>query len=125
MAMEHLLKHLISAALALAATFPLHAATLTADDVLEAAAGYTVKIKRTSGIGLNEDSGSSAHATGFLVDKQRGCVLTNAHVASRSPTTLSVSFMLAESSRHGQPTTTPADRIGRLAIKHLRLMPRP
>ena len=92
MAMEHLLKHLISAALALAATFPLHAATLAADDVLEAAAGYTVKIKRTSGIGLNEDSGSSAHATGFLVDWQRGWILTNAHVASRSPTTLSVSF---------------------------------
>ena len=60
--------------------------------MLEAAAGYTVKIKRASGIGLNEDSGNSAHATGFLVDKQRGWVLTNAHVASRSPTTLSVSF---------------------------------
>ena len=90
--MKHLLKHLIPAALALAMTFPLHAATLEADDVLEAAAGYTVKIKRTSGIGLNEDSGSSAHATGFLVDKQRGWILTNAHVASRSPTTLSVSF---------------------------------
>ena len=92
MAMEHLLKHLISAALALAMAFPIHAATLAADDVLEAAAGYTVKIKRTSGIGLNEDSGSSAHATGFLVDRQRGWILTNAHVASRSPTTLSVSF---------------------------------
>ena len=92
MAMEHLLRHLISAALALAATFPLHATTLEADDVLEAAAGYTVKIKRTSGIGLNEDSGNSAHATGFLVDRRRGWILTNAHVASRSPTTLSVSF---------------------------------
>jgi S1-C subfamily serine protease len=65
---------------------------LEADDVLEAAAGYTVKIKRTSGIGLNEDSGNSAHATGFLVDRRRGWILTNAHVASRSPTTLSVSF---------------------------------
>ncbi len=86
------MKHLVSAALALAAAFPLHAATLAADDVLEAAAGYTVKIKRTSGIGLNEDSGNSAHATGFLVDRQRGWILTNAHVASRSPTTLSVSF---------------------------------
>jgi S1-C subfamily serine protease len=60
--------------------------------MLQAAAGYTVKIKRTSGIGLNEDSGSAAHATGFLVDRQRGWILTNAHVASRSPATLSVSF---------------------------------
>lgn len=79
-------------ALALAITAPVNAAALAADDVLEAAASYTVKIKRTSGIGLNEDSGNSAHATGFLVDKQRGWILTNAHVATRSPTTLSVSF---------------------------------
>jgi serine protease Do len=78
--------------LALAASRPAHAANLTADDILATASGYTVKIKRTSGIGLNEDSGNSAHAKGFLVDKQRGWILTNAHVASRSPTTLSVSF---------------------------------
>ena len=86
------MKRLLLTAFALAAICPVHAATLAADDMLEAAAGYTVKIKRTSGIGLNEDSGNSAHATGFLVDKQRGWILTNAHVASRSPTTLSVSF---------------------------------
>jgi serine protease Do len=88
------LKHAIPAALvlALAITSPVQAAALAADDVLEAAASYTVKIKRTSGVGLNEDSGSSAHATGFLIDRQRGWILTNAHVATRSPTTLSVSF---------------------------------
>ncbi|WP_416907207.1 MAG: S1C family serine protease [Polymorphobacter sp.] len=86
------MKHLISAALSLAISCPVHAAGLAADVLLEAAVGYTVKIKRTSGIGLNEDSGSSAHATGFLVDKQRGWILTNAHVATRSPTTLSISF---------------------------------
>lgn len=86
------MKHLISAALSLAISCPVHAASLAADVLLEAAVGYTVKIKRTSGIGLNEDRGSSTHATGFLVDKQRGWILTNAHVATRSPTTLSISF---------------------------------
>ena len=86
------MKPLAYVVLAFAATWPIHAATLEADDVLQAAAGYTVKIKRASGIGLNQDSGNSAHATGFLVDKQRGWILTNAHVSSRSPTTLSVSF---------------------------------
>ena len=86
------MKSLVSIAFAFAATWPAAAATLAADDILAEASGYTVKIKRTSGIGLNEDSGNAAHATGFLVDKQRGWILTNAHVASRSPTTLSVSF---------------------------------
>jgi serine protease Do len=86
--------HAIPSALVLAFSTPApaQAATLAADDVLEAAARYTLKIKRTSGIGLNEDSGSSTHATGFLVDRQRGWILSNAHVATRSPTTLSVSF---------------------------------
>ena len=86
------MKSLVSIAFAFAATWPAAAATLAADDILAEASGYTVKIKRTSGIGLNEDSGNAAHATGFLVDKQRGWILTNAHVASRSPTTLYVSF---------------------------------
>ena len=83
---------LLALVLAFSTPTPAQAATLAADDLLEAAAGYTVKIKRTSSIGLNQDSGNSAHATGFLVDKQRGWILTNAHVSSRSPTTLSVSF---------------------------------
>lgn len=68
------------------------AKTPTADEVLEQANHYTVKIKRVANIGFNEDEGGSAHATGFLVDKERGWILTNAHVASRSPVTLTVAF---------------------------------
>jgi hypothetical protein len=61
------LKPLVPFVLALVAAWPAHAASLTADYILATASGYTVKIKRTSGIGLNDDSGNSAHATGFLV----------------------------------------------------------
>ncbi len=79
------------------------AAGLSPDAILETASSYTVKIRRSGTIGLNEDSGASAHATGFLVDRMRGWILTNAHVASRSPAKLSVSFK-------GQPYV-PARRV--------------
>ncbi len=80
--------------LSMALLIPAHSSARapTADQVLEQANHYTVKIKRVSNIGFNEDEGGSAHATGFLIDKARGWILTNAHVASRSPATLSVSF---------------------------------
>ncbi|MCM0032773.1 trypsin-like peptidase domain-containing protein [Sandarakinorhabdus limnophila] len=65
---------------------------LDAADVLHAANFYTVKVRRISSIGLNEDRGTSTEATGFLVDRKRGWIVTNAHVASRSPAVLSLSF---------------------------------
>ena len=64
----------------------------SADEILDQANHYTVKVRRVGSIGFNEDEGTSAHATGFLVDRARGWILTNAHVASRSPVTLTVSF---------------------------------
>ena len=70
----------------------LAAKTPPADVILEEANQYTVKIRRGSTVGLNEDDGTSVQATGFLVDRARGWILTNAHVASRSPATLTVSF---------------------------------
>ena len=74
------------------APLPLAASAPPADVILEEANQYTVKIRRASTVGLNEDDGTSAQATGFLVDSARGWILTNAHVASRSPATLTVSF---------------------------------
>ena len=74
----------------------LHAAAFSqspsADEILDQANHYTVKIRRVGSIGFNQDTGTSGHATGFLVDRNRGWILTNAHVASRSPVTLTVSF---------------------------------
>jgi serine protease Do len=85
-------KHPIFVAAVLLASSPVCARTPTADVILDQANHYTVKIRRVGSIGLNEDDGASARATGFLVDRTRGWILTNAHVASRSPATITVSF---------------------------------
>jgi S1-C subfamily serine protease len=84
-------KYLFSVILMLAPLL-LAAKTPPADVILEGANQYTVKIRRGSTVGLNENDGTSVQATGFLVDRARGWILTNAHVASRSPATLTVSF---------------------------------
>ncbi len=79
-------KYLISIILMLA-PLPIAASAPPADVVLEEANRYTVKIPRGSTVGLNEDEGKSIQASGFLVDRTRGWIITNAHVASRSPAT--------------------------------------
>jgi S1-C subfamily serine protease len=72
--------------------FQVKARAPSADEILDQANHYTVKVRRVSSMGFNQDQGTSAHATGFLVDRTRGWILTNAHVASRSPATLTISF---------------------------------
>ncbi len=60
--------------------------------ILRDAALYTVKVKTLGDIGLNKDEGGSSTGTGFLIDRKRGWLLTNAHVATRSPAKIEVSF---------------------------------
>lgn len=62
------------------------------EDVLAEAARYTVKIQVQNEIALNQDQPGSASGTGFLIDRERGWLLTNAHVATRSPATIKVQF---------------------------------
>ena len=69
--MEINVKYLFSVILMLA-PLPLAAKAPPADVILEGANQYTVKIRRGSKVGLNEDDGTSAQATGFLVDRARG-----------------------------------------------------
>lgn len=71
-------------------------AAQTPQTALAEAARYTVQIFRFSSVGLNADDGSSAKATGFLFDRKRGWILTNAHVASRSPARLELAFKESE-----------------------------
>lgn len=68
----------------------------TPEQVLADASRYTVKIQVITEIGLNQDAGGAISGTGFLVDKQRGWLLTNAHVATRSPSTIRASFRNGE-----------------------------
>lgn len=64
----------------------------TPEQILADASRYTVKVQVLTEIGLNQDTGGAASGTGFLIDKKRGWLLTNAHVATRSPSTIRVSF---------------------------------
>ncbi len=68
----------------------------TPEQILADASRYTVKIQVLTEIGLNQDNGGAAMGTGFLIDKKRGWLLTNAHVATRSPSTIKVSFRNGE-----------------------------
>ncbi len=62
------------------------------EEVLAEASRYTVKVQVLNEIAFNQDEAGSGSGTGFLIDRQRGWILTNAHVATRSPSTIHVSF---------------------------------
>lgn len=86
-------KSIIVACIALLAPCQLAAQSgPTPEQVLADAARYTVKIKVQNEIAFNQDEAGSASGTGFLIDRERGWLLTNAHVATRSPSLVKVSF---------------------------------
>lgn len=80
----------VSFSLCVPATFA--KAAPTPEQILAEAARYTVKVDVLTDVGLNQDDGLSGSGTGFLIDRQRGWLLTNAHVATRSPADITVAF---------------------------------
>lgn len=62
------------------------------EEILADAERYTVKVEVQTTIGLRNDERGRSSGTGFLIDKGRGWILTNAHVASRSPGRITVAF---------------------------------
>ncbi len=87
-------RHLQRAA-ALAALFSSTAliADPSPEEILATASRYTVKVQTLNHLGFNQDEGGSLDGTGFLIDRKRGWILTNAHVATRSPSEITVSFI--------------------------------
>jgi S1-C subfamily serine protease len=63
-----------------------------ASSLIEDANKYTVKIRRSIDHPFIGDVKGSASGSGFLIDKANGWILTNAHVASKSPSHLSINF---------------------------------
>ena len=61
-------------------------------DAIEQANRYTVKIVTAVDYPFGTDKKGTSRGSGFLVDKERGWFLTNAHVASKSPSTIRASF---------------------------------
>ncbi len=71
------------------------APTVLADSLernLEKANKYTVKILNSIDIPFIEDYRGSGQGTGILIDKERGYILSNAHVTGRSPAKNEVNF---------------------------------
>ena len=62
------------------------------ENYFEQALTYTVEITSQVEIPFSEDYQGIYSGAGFLVDKERGWIVTNAHVASYSPAKIKVSF---------------------------------
>jgi len=85
--------HYFSTLLAIAfSCHSVYAATPEPEQILAEAEGYTVKVKVLNQIPFAQDDAGSFSGTGFLIDREHGWLLTNAHVATRSQTTITVSF---------------------------------
>jgi S1-C subfamily serine protease len=76
--------------LVLLAALPAHAATV--EEIFAAARNYTVYVETRIETPFIEDDAGSYLGAGFIVDRERGWVMTNAHVIGHSPATLDVSF---------------------------------
>lgn len=68
------------------------AETEDAETVFRKAQGYTVKIDATIRQPFVEDKATRGQGAGFLVDRERGWIMTNAHVVGLSPAEVKVSF---------------------------------
>ncbi len=86
------------ALLALAAS-PARAAVQDAEAALADADTYTVLIRTTVRYPFGEDTQGRSRGAGFVIDRDRGWILTNAHVTSRSVASITVNF------RGGEPVT--------------------
>ncbi len=62
------------------------------EDIFKRAPLYTVQIRTTVDMPFTEDRRSSSMGAGFVVDAERGWVMTNAHVTAKSPSQVRVRF---------------------------------
>lgn len=75
----------------------LAAGSVLADDaeaIFAKAFAYTVQVRTSIELGFVEDEQGVGFGAGFVVDRARGWVMTNAHVASHSPARIEVAFGL-------------------------------
>ena len=59
---------------------------------IEKANDYTVKISAVVEYAFGAENKGTSRGAGFLIDRERGWILTNAHVARRAPATIRVNF---------------------------------
>lgn len=81
------------AAIAIISSFTANSMATEGTAIFESAKKYTVKIKTTVKWPFHDERRGTSKGSGFLIDKERGWILTNAHVAAKSPSTIVVSFI--------------------------------
>jgi len=59
---------------------------------IEDASNYTVRVKSTISYGFAEEEAGTRNGAGFLVDKERGWIATNAHVSGLGTGEIEISF---------------------------------
>ena len=74
-------------------------------DMLGEAQRFTVKVRGTVVWPFAPEAPGTGSGTGFIIDRERGWILTNAHVVGRSPSTVEVAIGDTESD------WMPADRV--------------
>jgi S1-C subfamily serine protease len=60
--------------------------------VFHQAERYTVRVRTSIKLPFDTDEQGTFSGAGFVIDRSRGWVLTNAHVAGRSPSSMQVAF---------------------------------
>ncbi|MCP2500644.1 MAG: trypsin-like peptidase domain-containing protein [Deltaproteobacteria bacterium] len=71
---------------------PIRAYADTTEDIFGRAVFYTVQIKAAVPVPFEGEEQGAWSGAGFMVDRERGWIMTNAHVASRSPSTIEIGF---------------------------------
>jgi serine protease Do/serine protease DegQ len=77
---------------ALCALAPAAMAADLSEDIFKSALRYTVQVKTTLPVPFDGDRKGSTLGAGFVVDANRGWIMTNAHVVGRSPSRVEVAL---------------------------------
>lgn len=76
----------------IAALAPCAAAADLSEDIFKSALRYTVQVKTTLPVPFDGDRKGSTLGAGFVVDAERGWIMTNAHVVGRSPSRIEIAL---------------------------------
>jgi S1-C subfamily serine protease len=76
----------------MAAMVPCAAAADLSEDIFKSALRYTVQVKTTLPVPFDGDRKGSTLGAGFVVDAERGWIMTNAHVVGRSPSRVEIAL---------------------------------
>jgi serine protease Do len=71
---------------------PARTSAESTEDIFGRAVLYTVQVKTAVPVPFEDEEQGTWSGAGFVVDKERGWIMTNAHVVSRSPATVEVGF---------------------------------